>query len=356
VIAADPASVAIDVVIDNYNYGRFLGDAIASARAQTHPAVNLIVVDDGSTDDSRQLLEGLDDGVTVVLKENGGQASALNAGLERCSGDVVVFLDADDLLKPEAAARIAAAFAGPEPPARVQFRMDVIDAAGEPTGELKPFAHLPMPSGDLRREELSYSFDLGWMPTSANAFRADVLQRICPIPEGDYRILADWYLVHLSTLLGRIVSIDEVCASYRVHGENNFEHESAELNLDRLRNNIRLARPTEESLARLADEVGLQRPPQIVSVADLGNRMISLKLEPDLHPIASDSLRGLLRKASRAVPRRHDVSPAMRAMFAGWFAAMALAPRRLARQLALLFLFPERRSSVNRLFGRLHRG
>jgi glycosyltransferase involved in cell wall biosynthesis len=356
VIAADPGAIAIDVVIDNYNYGRFLADAIASARAQTHPAVNLIVVDDGSTDDSRRVLEEQGEGLTVVLKENGGQASALNAGFERCQGDVVVFLDADDLLKPEAAARIAAAFAGDGPPARAQYRMDVIDGEGRPTGEQKPFAHLPMPSGDLRREELAYSFDLGWMPTSANAFRADALRRIAPIPEGEYRILADWYLVHLSTLLGPIVSIDEICASYRVHGENNFEHETAELNMDRLRNNIRLARPTEEGLARLADELGLERPPQIASVADLGNRMISLKLEPELHPIAGDSRRGLLRRAARAVPRRHDVSPAMRAMFAGWFTAMALAPRRLARQMALLFLFPERRSSVNRLFGRLHRG
>lgn len=350
------AEVVVDIVIDNYNYGRFLPDAIASARAQTHPAVNVIVVDDGSTDDSREVLSGQADEVTVVLKENGGQASALNAGAERCTGDVMVFLDADDLLKPDAAARIAAAFAADEALVRVQYRMDVIDAEGVPTGEEKPFRHLPMPSGDLRQRELVYSFDLGWMPTSANAFRTDALRRILPIPESSYRILADWYLVHLSTLLGPILSLDGILASYRVHGENNFEHETAELNLDQIRNSIRLAQPTMEGLLHLADELGLRRPDRIASVADLGNRLTSLRLEPARHPLPGDSIGSLLAEAARTIRRRRDVSVAMRAMYAGWFAAMAVAPRRAARHLALLFLFPERRGSLNQLLGRLHRG
>ncbi len=331
--------VAIDVVIDNYNYGRYLADAIASARSQTHP-VNLIVVDDGSTDESRDLLSEVGEDVTVVLKENCGQASALNAGLDRCRGEVVVFLDADDLLKPHAASAIADAFATDGNLVRVQYRMDVIDAAGQP---------------NLREMELKYSFDLGWMPTSANAFRTEALRRIFPIPEDSYRILADWYLVHMSTLLGPIMSLQEICASYRVHGQNNFEHDTATLDLDRLRNSIRLARPTEAGLLRLADELGLHRAKRIASVADLGNRMISLKLDRARHPVPDDTLHRLLVRAARTVPRRADVSPAMRAMYAGWFAAMAVAPQQQARSLALLFLFPERRSSFNRLFGRLHR-
>jgi glycosyltransferase involved in cell wall biosynthesis len=349
------AEVAIDIVIDNYNYGEFLPHAIASARGQTHPAVNVIVVDDGSTDESREVLREHGDEVTVVLKENGGQASALNAGIERSGGDVVIFLDADDVLKPDAAERVAAAFVGVEAPVRVQYRMDVIDADGRPTGGVKPFRHLPMPSGDLRQAELAFSFDLGWMPTSANAFRADALRRVLPIPESSYRILADWYLVHLTTLLGPVLSLDEVCASYRVHGENNFEHETAELDLDRLRNSVRLARPTADALLQLAGELGLPRPRRIASVADLGNRLISLRLDPERHPLPDDRVGSLLAEAARTVRRRTDVSVAMRAMYAGWFAAMAVVPRRQARSLALLFLFPERRSSANRLLGRLHR-
>jgi len=351
----DPAELRVDVVIDNYNYGEFLPAAIASALGQTHPSVEVIVVDDGSTDDSRDLLREQADELTVVLKENGGQGSAFNAGLERCGGEVVMLLDADDVLKPDAAARVAAAFAVEAPPARVQYRMDVIDADGRPTGEEKPFRHLPMPSGDLRRAELSYSFDLGWMPTSANAFRADALRRILPIPEDTYRILADWYLVHLTTLLGPIVSLEEICASYRVHGDNSFEHAAAELDLERLRNSVRLARPTGDALLRLAGELDLPRPERIASVADLGNRMISLRLDPDRHPFPDDGVGSLLGEAVRTIRRRDDVSTTMKAMYAGWFAAMATSPRPAARSLALLFLYPERRSSFNRILGRQHR-
>lgn len=354
-MTASGADLAVDIVIDNYNYGEFLPDALASARGQTHPRVNVVVVDDGSTDASREILREQADGVAVVLKENGGQASALNAGAERCHGDIVMFLDADDVLKPDAAARVAEAFAGEEQPARVQFRMDVIDAAGQPTGEVKPFGHLPMPSGDLRRAELAHSFDLGWMPTSANAFRRASLRRILPIPEDTYRILADWYLVHLSTLLGPVVSLDEIGASYRVHGQNNFEHEKAEVDLDHVRRSVRLARPTAEALQRLAGELDLPAPRRIVSIADLGNRLISLRLDRGGHPLAEDRVVSLLAEAARAIPRRTDVSLAMRAMYAGWFVSMALAPGRAARALANVFLFPERRGSLNGLLGRLHR-
>jgi hypothetical protein len=348
--------IAVDVVIDNYNYDRYLAAAIESALAQTHP-VNVIVVDDGSSDGSKKVLDGYREKVTVVLKENGGQASALNAGAAQAKGDVIFFLDADDLLKPEAAARVAAAFAGPSPPARVQYRMDVIDADGRPTGEHKPFEHMALPSGDLRAAELAYSFDLGWMPTSANAFRADALRRVLPIPEQRFRILSDWYLVHLTTLLGPIVSLDDVCASYRVHGENNFEHDEAELDLERLRKNLPIARATTEELARLADELGLPHAARIESLADLGQRLISLRLEPDLHPFGDDRVSSVLLAAARTIPRRSDVSVTMKAVYAGWFTAMAVAPRRLARNLALYFLYPERRSGANnRLLGRLQQG
>ena len=77
------AAPAVDIVINNHDYGEFLPEAIDSALGQTHPAVNVIVVDDGSTDDSRDILRRREGEVTVVLKESGGQASALNEGLER---------------------------------------------------------------------------------------------------------------------------------------------------------------------------------------------------------------------------------------------------------------------------------
>lgn len=349
------AGLAVDVVVNNFNYDAFLGEAIESALGQTHEKVSVIVVDDGSTDGSRETLRRYEGRVEVVLKENGGQASALNAGMEHSRGDVVIFLDADDVLHPQAAARVAAAFAADPGLAKVQYRMDTIDDAGRPTGAIKPAPHLPMPSGDLRRSELAFPYDLVWLATSGNAFRAGAVRRVLPIPEDEYRICADWYLVHLTTLLGDVLSLDDVCASYRLHGANSYEPQAAQLDLGHLRTNVVLAQATSKALLELAAELGLEPPRRILSLADLANRMISLRLEPARHPIATDSPSSLRHDAADATRRRTGISAAMKAMFATWFAAMALAPRPLARRLATLFLFPQSRPGLNRVLGRLHR-
>jgi glycosyltransferase involved in cell wall biosynthesis len=351
----DPAALAVDVVIDNYNYAEFLPAAIESALAQTHERLRVIVVDDGSTDDSAEVLRRYEDRVTAVLKENGGHASAFNAGFDRCEGDVVIYLDADDLLNPEAAARAAAAFAADERVVKTQSRMEVVDAEGGPTGLVKPPSHIPMPNGDVQAEELSQPFDLPWVPTSANAFGREAMAKVMPIPPEEYRMCAERYLVHLLPLLGRVVSLDFVGAYYRVHGDNAYESLDPQLNMDRLRLTIRVERSTAKGLLELAEREGIPYPERILSIADLANRMISLRLEPDLHPIPEDTRMGLVRSALAASRRRSNAGPAMKAMFAGWFAAMAVAPRPLARRLATLFLFPEKRPGLNKLLGRFQR-
>jgi glycosyltransferase involved in cell wall biosynthesis len=348
------ASPPVDIVITNHNYVRFLGEAIESACAQTHPEVKVVVVDDGSTDGSRGLLQRYADRFEVVLKEQGGQASALNAGLERCRGEVLLVLDADDRLRPQAAERVAAAFAADPGLSKVQFPMAIVDAEGAPTGEVKPGGHLRAPTGDQRRAELAFPFDLPWLPGGGTGFRTEAVRRILPIPAADYpRSGADWYLVHLTALLGEAALLDEVCAEYRVHGGNAYELDRDEVDLDRLREAVGFAGATTRSLEALADELGLEYQRPILSCADLANRLVSLKLDPAQHPVASDRPLGLLRDAVRATRRRFDVSWPMKALLVAWFALEALAPRRLVRPLAELFLFPGRRPGANRLLGRL---
>jgi glycosyltransferase involved in cell wall biosynthesis len=348
------APPSVDIVITNHDYARFLGEAIESACAQTHPEVKVVVVDDGSTDGSRGLLRGFEDRVEVVLKEQGGQASALNAGLERCRGEVLLVLDADARLRPQAAERVAAAFAADPGLSKVQFPMAIVDAEGAPTGAVKPGGHLRAPTGDQRRAELAFPFDLPWLPGGGTGFRTEAVRRILPIPTADYpRSGADWYLVHLTALLGEAALLNDVCADYRVHGGNAYELDRDEIDLDRLREAVGFAGATTRSLEALADELGLEHPRPILSCADLANRLVSLKLDPTRHPVASDRPLGLLRDAVRASRRRFDVSWPMKALLVAWFALEVPAPRRLARPLAELFLFPGRRSGANRLLGRL---
>lgn len=348
--------LSVDVVVTNHNYARFLPQAIESALAQTHPEVSVVVVDDGSSDGSREVLGGFEDRVEVVLQEQGGQASALNAGLELCRGDVLLVLDADDRLRPQAAARVAAAFAARPGLAKVQFPMAIVDAEGTPTGAVKPGGHLRAPTGDQRRAELAYPFDLPWLPGGGTGFRSEAVRRILPIPAADYpRSGADWYLVHLTALLGEAALLDEVCAEYRVHGGNAYELDRDELDLDHVREAIGFAGATTRSLEALADELGLEHPRPILSCADLANRLVSLKLDPGRHPVAGDRAPALLADAVRAARRRFDVSLPMKALLVAWFALEAIAPRRLARPLAELFLFPGRRAGFNRLLGRWQR-
>jgi glycosyltransferase involved in cell wall biosynthesis len=348
--------ITIDIVVNNHNYGAYVCDAVDSARAQDHPAVNVVVVDDGSTDDSRERLRRYDGAVDLVLRENGGQPAALNTGFSRCRGDAVLFLDADDVLEPTAASRAAAALAAEPAAARVQFRMAVIDAEGHRLGLVRPPGHLPLPSGDLRRAELAFPFDMAWVGTSGNVYRSELLRRIMPIPAEDYGLWgADWYLVHLTTLLGPVVAIDEIGGLYRLHGRNAFEPAAPVLDLDRIRREIRYQQTTAALLLRLADELGLERPQEILSLSNLALRVISHRLDAAGHPVVRDRAVALVWKAVQAATRRHDVSIALRAAMVVWLAAITASPRPLAQPLAELFVFPERRQNLTSLTRRMHR-
>lgn len=341
----------VTIIIDNYNYGRFLGAAIDSALAQTYANTEVIVVDDGSTDASRDIIAGYGDRVIPLFKDNGGQASAFNLGFARSQGEYVIFLDADDILLPQTVARVVETFRTHPDTAKVQYRMEIIDATARRTGHLLPHPYQPMPNGHLEQHVMRFPADLAWMGTSGNAFAARVLRCILPIPEQDFQILADYYLCHLAPLFGPIVSLEAVGALYRIHGSNVYS--SHRLNLRSIRNSLIHWSKTSIYITEYANRLKLAgRPRQasdVLSVAHLINRFISLKLDPKHHPIAEDSLRRLLTLGIVASTRRFDVSLPMKLLYILWFTAMVLAPERLAWWLAEQAMFPERRGALNKL-------
>jgi glycosyltransferase involved in cell wall biosynthesis len=345
----------VSIIIDNYNYGRFLQDAIESALRQSYRRTEVIVVDDGSTDESREIMLGYGDRIVPVVKENGGQASAFNAGFTQSHGEITIFLDADDVLLPSAAERVTETFHARPHIARVQYRMEVIDALGVPTGIVKPHRHLPLPSGDLRRQVLAFPDDIVWLPTSGNAFASRVLYQIFPVPERDYRILADFYLSHLTPLYGDVVSLDEVCAFYRVHGANNYELAAPKVDLAQIRQTIRYCRKTHAYIKRCANILDLPcERKKTLAVSYVANRVISLKLDAPRHPIHKDTPWRLLLLGTTASLRRFDVSWPMKCLFILWFAGMAIAPQTAAAWLAREFQFPEARGPFNKLLGLFH--
>src|SRR2546428_1620033 len=127
----------VSIVIVNHNYGRFLPAAIESALNQTRPRVEVIVVDDGSTDDSPHIINRCGNRISSLLKENEGADAARNDGFAISTGDIVCFLDSDDTLQPTAVEHVVKAFADPTV-AKVQWRLWMIDENGRRTGRSLP--------------------------------------------------------------------------------------------------------------------------------------------------------------------------------------------------------------------------
>ena len=330
----------VSIVINSYNYGRFLAAAIESALAQTYPRTEVIVVDDGSTDNSQAIIAAYGERVIPVLQRNGGQAAALNAGFDHSQGDVVLFLDADDLLHPQIVAAVVAAFQDDPQVVRVQYRLAVIDADGAPTGDVMPPRQRPIPHGDLWRSVLAYGDDIAWLPTSGNAFAAAMLRRILPIPVSAYRICADYYLSNLSPLLGRVAALDVVGGYYRVHAAN--RHHTTRLDPERTRQNIVRTVCTHTQLQVTAQQLGLIGAADgrvaALSVTFPANRLVSLRLDPARHPLPSDTRLALARQGIWAAWRRPNLTLPARVMYSAWYLALAYAPtagtvRRLAEQL-----------------------
>jgi hypothetical protein len=350
----------VSIVITNHDYARFLAAAIESALGQTHPECEVIVVDDGSTDDSRAVIERYHPEVSAILQPNLGQAAAFNAGFERGSGDAFIFLDADDTLAPDIAHMVAETFEREPRVAKVMYRLRVIDESGSPTGELKPASHLPLRSGDLRPYALRFPFDMTWMATSGNAFRDGCLARIFPVPASDYpRVGADWYLSHLTPLLGDVAFLEEVGGSYRVHAENNYERTPGRLDLEQMRNTIVYCRRTAVHLVELAGRLGLDGRPQaaedVLSVSELWQRTVSLRLDPARHPVEGDTRTGLLALGLKAARRRFDVAPAHRLALGAWVAAVGLLPRAALPRVVGRLGGSRGGSRLSALLGRLHR-
>jgi hypothetical protein len=301
--------------------------------------VEVIVVDDGSTDDSLAVIERFADRITTIATPNNGQAAAFNRGFAASRGAVVIFLDADDVLWKGTAQRVVARMSADPAIARVQFPLDVIDGAGQPTGEMVPQPPKALFAGDARPRLLTCPDDIVWQPTSGNAFRRQALAAVLPMPEAPFRLCADYYLSSLVPLHGMVEALQDAGGGYRVHGGN--AHYSQAESADHLRTNIRQTCDTHRCLISEARRLGFDHlpddPAAVRSVTFVANRIISLRLDPSKHPVDGDSRRSLVRLGWSSAAARTDVSRLRRVAFAGWFLAVAVVPRRLLHVVARPF-------------------
>lgn len=224
----------VSVIVTSFNYANYLRAALDSVLDQTRPAHELIVVDDGSTDGSRDVLETYGNRIKTILGPNRGQAASFETGFRASSGDIIIFLDADDALKPEAIETLRTAWHPTY--AAICYGMELVDRAGQPCGLY------PERVDDFdRRALLVDSGSFPFMPTSGNAFARRTVERACPFPAERWRLGADAYIVRVAAIEGRIFPLKQVLACYRIHpGNNYFRVGASQIWLDR-RGNIDIA-------------------------------------------------------------------------------------------------------------------
>jgi glycosyltransferase involved in cell wall biosynthesis len=232
------------IVINNFNYARFLDKAIESALGQTWPNTEVIVVDDGSTDESREVVERYKNDVIPVFKPNGGQGSTYNAGWAVSHSELVCFLDADDTLFPGAMEAAVELFDDPQV-VKVQWPLHVVDSQGDWHGALS--THVTPPEGDLRDRVAVDGPLYDFHYTTGCAYRTDFLNQVFPMPEAEYRNGGDVYLITLAPVYGRIRNSTQALGTYRVHGQNNYRERR--LDEHRIRNYMQRFEDNSRALA-----------------------------------------------------------------------------------------------------------
>lgn len=320
---------SVALVVLSYNYGRFVAQAIESALGQSVPYDQIIVIDDGSTDDSRSVLERYGDRVELIFKRNGGQLSAALQALDAVRCEYVHYLDSDDYLVPNARALIArelTALSGQ--PAKLQFRLRCVSANGPLDSVVPAYPEHYDNAAQLRDAQL-----LGMSicpPTSGNVFCAADL-RALPREPLDQRDYIDGTPSMAMLYRGTVHTVSTVIANYRIHGANNglahaptiavFEEEL-----------LRLRRRWSE-LAQIFPAIEV--PERGSTLLELEGQNLSAALAG--RPHLSLALAYARRLVQTGTPTRHKL------VLAPWMLGLALAPRGLKAS-----MIRARRSAMNR--------
>jgi glycosyltransferase involved in cell wall biosynthesis len=219
----------VTVLIDTFNYGCFIEQAIESVLGQNFPAdqLEILVVDDGSTDDTRERVAKYGDRVQYLYKQNGGQASAFNFGIACAKGEIVALLDADDYWLPGKLNRVAEAFQRQPDTGLVYHRFRELQMD---TGAIQDGGFNAV-SGDVPADKRSILLYTACQ-TSGLSFRKSSVTKLLPLNEA-MTIQADGLLAALIIFLAPVVAIDDPLAVYRIHGKNLYFHSGTSADKER---------------------------------------------------------------------------------------------------------------------------
>lgn len=289
----------VSIIVLNYNYGRFVGQAIESALRQTYADREVIVVDNGSTDDSPEVIGRYADRVRVVRQPNNiGQGQGYNLGIEAALGEWIIWLDADDLLDDDAIAACMALVG--DDTSKVQFPLRVVDAEGRHTSGLVPFLRH---QGDVAPIIRRFGLYAG-PPGSGNLYRKSAVAPYFPVPPGDWPICTDTVPFLTAPFHGKVVDAGRPLGCYRVHRKAPSEvpgYKGNNLgNIGSISAEVRLNYSSRaKTLALLRERSGIDVPgPFLTLPTHARYRVISWRWTRELHPFPEDSAATLWRHLS----------------------------------------------------------
>ena len=213
-----PPSPLVSVLIPNYNYATYIGAAIKSVLDQTYQEFEIIVCDDGSTDNSIPVIQSYmnqDSRIYLIPKKNGGIATALNAAFEVASGHIISLLDADDTWYPNKLEQVVQGFQNSNV-GTVMHSLIVMNPHGNILKDKHP---AKMPEGWLGPSFISDYRQKTFAPASGLSFHSDVAKEIFPIPS-HFRTRVDRILWERAILLAPVKQIPDVLAKYLLHTSN----------------------------------------------------------------------------------------------------------------------------------------
>jgi glycosyltransferase involved in cell wall biosynthesis len=254
-LAAQPL---VTILVANYNYAPFLGAAIESVLTQSYQRLELIVCDDGSTDDSRDVISSYlhrDERMRAIYKENAGQASAWNAGYAQSRGDVICFLDSDDLFAKQKVELVVETFDRGDC-GFLQHQLTMIDRDGKEIGKVPTFAKLEQ--GWLAKEVERRGGRWLGQSSSALSLRRELGRYVFPIPHTVR--YADEFVYTLSPLVTKVAALNVPLAQYRVH-RRNFSNAGRRPDLVKLERSLTATRIVSEEVNQRMLNVGSAHSP-----------------------------------------------------------------------------------------------
>jgi hypothetical protein len=313
----------ISIIITCFNYQAFVGLAIESAIGQTYKNTEIIVVDDGSTDDSPKIIGRYTDRIHSIRQENSGYISAYNRGYAASHGDIIIFLDADDLLMPITAEEVARVWC--KTCVKVQYDLAIIDGSGNFLGR-RSCNFLPSYNVDRVRKDFQRYGTYRWPVTSGNGYSRWFLELIMPLTRN---LGPDGMLNTIAPIYGDVITLPQPLAYYRIHGSNIWTPKGADF-----------ARIPERINNRL-DEIEIMRaharmrnkplPSGNVldhEIAFINYRLMALKLGQTYNGMVGDSpfrlwWRGIVLLAAERLPVGLTLAHAI------WLSVLVITPRSL---------------------------